>query len=134
MHSYPTPDTVGIERMNDGFVKVHHGPVHIFTDARDEEFHDHPFDFTTHIVAGGYTEEVLVWNGSAYEVNSHHRGAGTSHQVTAGTIHRITGLPQGFCVTRAEYGQTVRTPGFYQLREGVLYHRFWNQPEYQPLA
>lgn len=132
MQSYPTPiEAVGIERMNGGFVKLHPGPpVHIFTEAADEQYHDHPFNFTSHIVAGSYTEEVLHIHGMGYHVETFHRQAGTSHEVQAGTIHRITGLPDGFCVSRAEYGPTVRKPGFYELREDGLYHRYHDSQEW----
>lgn len=135
MQSYPTPGhLIGLERMNPGFVKLHPGaPVHVFTEATDEEYHDHPFDFLTHIIAGSYTEEVLLPVGIGYEVQQFHRQAGTSHAVKAGTIHRITSLPEGFCVTRAQYGPAQRKPGFYQLREDGLWHRYWDEHEYRPV-
>lgn len=128
--SYPTPPGAALEeRMSAGFVKLHPGaPVHVFTEAADEFFHSHPFNFTSHVIAGSYTEEILLPHADGTcHIETVHRAAGTSHHVLATTVHRVTGLPEGFCVTRAEYGPTTQTPGFYALRPHGIYHRFWNE-------
>lgn len=132
MNSYPTPaGAAHEERMSPGFLKLHPGaPVHVFTACEDEFFHDHPWPFTSHIAAGSYTEDLLVPQpDGTYQVESFLRAAGTSHHVPDGAIHKLTGLPEGFCVTRAEYGAGQRTPGFYRLLpSGHLEHRYWNEP------
>lgn len=122
------------ERMSAGFIKLHPGPlpVHVFTRCEDIWFHDHPFSFISHVVAGSYVEEILVANpDGSYRVETRTRLPGTSHQVEATTIHRLIELPDGFCVTRVEYGPSVQTPGFYELRDGELYHRYWHETEWR---
>lgn len=130
MLSHPTPPGAAHEeRMSPGFLKLHPGPpVHVFTKAEDREFHDHPFPLLIHVVAGSYIEHQLVATGQGYRTQTHHRQAGHSHEIAAGTIHMITALPEGFCVTRATYGEKEREPGFYELRAGQLFHRYHYEP------
>lgn len=137
MDSYPTPPGAAHEeRMNPGFIKVHAGPVHVFTQAHDELFHCHPFDFTSHIIEGSYTEELLLRRSDGtYYVQTVERLAGTSHKMPAAVPHRLVGLPSGFCVTKADYGPTVRKSGEYLLRpDGKLLHRYWDEKEFRAFA
>jgi hypothetical protein len=133
MQSYPTPaGAANEERMSPGFLKLHPGPpVHVFTRAEDREFHDHPFPLRIHVMAGSYIEQQLVADDEGCHIETYHRQAGHSHEIAAGTMHMITELPEGFCVTRAEYGPKEREPGFYEARPDGLYHRYWHESEWQ---
>jgi hypothetical protein len=132
--SYPTPPgALRDERMNDGFLKLHPGaPVHIFTEARDERFHCHPFNFKTHIAVNSYVEELLLRrDDGTYYVQRVHRKEGTTHEMPAAVPHRLVELPEGFCITRAEYGESFRVSGEYLLQpDGSLLHRYWNEPDW----
>lgn len=131
LQSFTTlPDAARTERMNGDFLKLHPGAViHYFTDARDELYHDHPFAFTTHVILGGYREEVITPQADgSWCVNVFERRPGTSHKMPAGLPHRLTALLDGPCITRCEYGPTVQRTGFYQFDErGQLLHRFWDE-------
>lgn len=134
--SYPTPaGAAHSERMNHGFLKLHPGaPVHVFTECHDAEFHTHPFTFTTHIVAGGYTEEVLVRQPDGrWQVLTLERRPGTSHDMPVGVAHRLTGLLDGpVCVTRCEYGLTTQKAGFVRpALNGQWQHRYWDETEWR---
>ena len=136
MQSYPTPpQAANIEWMNESFLKLHPGAViHYFKECRDDEYHTHPFSFTTHIIEGGYREEVLVKGLSGkWEIVILERHPGTSHTMPVNMPHKLTGLLNGPCITRCEYGLTVQKPGFCRFAEnGTLLHRFWDQNEWHP--
>lgn len=133
--SYPTPaDAVHAERMNDGFLKVHtpEGPLHVFTQPDLGHPHDHPWPFTTHIIEGGYVEEVYTIHADgSHSMEVVERRPGTSHHVEAGTVHRIISLPMGFCLTKARPGTTERTSGFYDFRPDGIFHRYWHEEQWQ---
>ncbi len=137
MQSYPTPaDAIHTERMGPHFLKVHlpDGPLHIFTQPDTGPAHDHPFAFTSHVLEGGYVEEVyLLLPGDGYEMTTQHRRPGTSHRVEANTIHRVIELPAGFCVTRIEPGPKVQESGFYEFRPDGVYFRYWHERDFYPI-
>ncbi len=138
LESYPTPPGLLHEEwMNAGFLKLHPGPpVHVFTEARDEHFHCHPFPFTSHVGLGCYDEEVLLQRpDGTYYVKVYHRAAGTSHDMPAAAPHRLVALPDGVCITRCEYGPTERKSGEYiLLDDGSLLHKHWDEEIWQPFA
>lgn len=139
MQSTPTNyEGSNFERMNDSFVKLHASDkiVHIFSGQhRDEHWHDHNFRIDVDIIAGSYTEEVLVPHADgSHHVEHYLRVAGTSHTILASTAHRITGLPEGFCVTQAKYGPNEKTPGFYEVRPEGIVRRNWNEADWRPLS
>ena len=134
--SYPTPPNVtGVERMNDGFLKIHPGPpIHYFTECNDDEYHTHPAAFTSHILLGGYVEEVLqpnadgTWHSEIYE-----RKPGTSHYLALGFPHKILGLLDGPCMTRCQFEQSTEKPGFCRFDEGgKLLFRFHDESDWRP--
>jgi hypothetical protein len=132
-------ENVRVEVMNPHFTKYHLGNgmvLHHFTAALDREFHDHPWPFVTRILDGGYEEKELKLVGDHLEVVTHLRCAGDVHQVEAGTIHIITRLLGPDCWTLITPGEKEREPGFYQVREGRLWHRYWHEAgdAWKPLA
>lgn len=101
------------ERMSNEFVKFHLNigkfPIllHHFTGALDLYPHDHPFPFTTTILAGGYVEEIWSEYGGVWRSRIVERLPGTSHRVEATDIHRIIALPHGECVTSVVWHDDV---------------------------
>ena len=139
MQSLPTPESiVRIERMGSHFTKYHLGSgklLHHFTAAEDEHYHDHPFNFTSTILSGGYVEEVgEVCGDGTLALVTLERLPGTTHEVNAGTIHKLTGLLSGECWTLVEVGDWEREPGFYRADENGVWHRFWFDQEWTLLC
>ncbi len=135
MNSYPTPDGAAkVEIMNSGFLKLHPGPpIHYFTECRDEEYHTHPAEFETHIIQGGYREEVLESQlDGTYKVRTFDRLPGTSHRMPVGVPHKLTGLVDGPCITRCEFGPARIKPGFCKFVDGVLLHRYHDEDFWTP--
>ena len=135
MISFPTPDNAAkIEHINNGFVKLHPGPpVHYFTRCDDDMFHTHKWNFLSHIVVGGYREEVLVPQpDGSWQVQTFDRLPGTSHVMPAGLPHKLIALLDGPCITRCEYTASFQEFGFCRFENGVLLHRFHNQPDWKP--
>jgi hypothetical protein len=93
------------ECMSEHFTKLHVEmgkfgvTLHHFTGPDLGDPHDHPYAFTTTILAGGYIEEVWCRGKDGWSPRFVHREPGTSHRVGARSIHRIVELPQGECVT-----------------------------------
>jgi hypothetical protein len=98
--------------------------------------HDHPFDFITHILSGGYIERVYIINESGeILINDFERKPGTSHFVKATDIHQIIFLPTGHCVTLMvpQSGHT-RATCFYRFSEEKAYRRLWNKRKFLPIT
>lgn len=94
--------------------------------------HDHPFDFVTHILSGGYTERIYRINETGeFLIEDIERNPGTSHFVNATEIHQIIYLPEGHCVTLMipQSGHT-RDTCFYRFFEGKAYRRPWNKRKF----
>jgi hypothetical protein len=98
--------------------------------------HDHPFDFITHILDGGYTERIYnIDELGNIMINDVERKPGTSHFVKATDIHQITHLPTGHCVTlMIPQSGHVRATCFYRFLEGRAYRRLWNKRKFMPLT
>jgi hypothetical protein len=120
------------ERMNDQFEKWHilglpfECAIHHFTGPDQGDPHDHPFNFTSHILAGGYTEEVFSPTGAAALVYRH---PGTAHQVRATHIHRIIDLPLGDCWTLILAGPHERETRFWRFSDGIQ-SRAWHESDW----
>jgi hypothetical protein len=134
--------TADIERMNERFAKLHLGvgkfaiTLHHFTGPDVGDPHDHPYPFTTTILAGGYVEEVWRRGKDGWSSRLVHREVGSSHRVGASSIHRIVALPQGECVTSVVWhaeGARRREPRFYRLRRGVMQSRRWDEPRFKKM-
>jgi len=97
--------------------------------------HDHPFDFVTHILSGGYRERIYTFNDQGEtHIREVDRLPGTSHFVKATDIHQIIDLPTGHCVTlmipQSEYS---RAPHFWRFIDGKAYNRAWNKRKFLPV-
>lgn len=126
------------EEMSPAFSKWHVGGMpfaavlHRFS-APDHGFpHDHPWCFQSHILHGGYEEEVFdLHTGKSRMIE---RLPGSSHFVHASHIHRIPRLLDGECWTIIKpIGPQRRESGFYDFRPDGVYHRFWHEPEFSLL-
>ena len=93
---------------------------HSFSDIDHGDPHDHPWAFTSFIVAGGYVEEVFDRDGTSHFVE---HLPGESFRVEANHIHRVVALPRGECTTIAIPGPEVQKSGFYQFRADGAYRR-----------
>lgn len=124
------------EVMNNVFTKYHIGEgmvIHHFTGVEDEYPHDHPFDFVTHIITGGYVEEIYkIRDGGVWSRETITRLPDTSHVVKAETIHRIVSLPEGECKTLIIPKGKWREPRFWRF-EGYdsVWSRQWNEQEFK---
>ena len=132
-----------IERMNDRFVKLHLGigkfavTLHHFIGPDVGDPHDHPYPFTTTILAGGYVEEVWRRGKDGWSSRLVHREVGSSHRVGASSIHRIVELPQGECVTSVVWhsdDMRRRQPRFWRYRNGVMWSRRWDETRFRRTA
>jgi len=97
--------------------------------------HDHPFDFITHILSGGYVERIYEINEDGnVEIKDVERKPGTSHYVKASDIHQIISLPTNHCVTlMIPQSEHIRTTCFYRFIEGKAYYRLWNKRKFIPV-
>lgn len=134
---------IDVEHMNDLFTKYHlnqHGtqpwpfrPVlHHFKGPDWGDPHDHPWNFTTHILMGSYLEEVYTrLPGGDWSMELVERKAGTAHRIEATHIHRIVALPEGGCWTLVlpEAGQ--RVPHFWRFNETGVYCRPWTDRDFK---
>jgi len=94
--------------------------------------HDHPFDFITHILSGGYTERSYSINEfGEVAIKDIERQPGTSHYVKATDIHQIIDLPTGHCVTlMIPKSGHVKPTYFYRFIDGKAYRRLWNKRKF----
>ena len=96
--------------------------------------HDHPFNFVTHILSGGYTERIYHINElGEIKIDEIERKPGTSHYVRATDIHQIIHLPTGHCITlMMPQSDHIRATYFYRFIEGIPYRRLWNKRKFVP--
>lgn len=125
------------ERMSGAFEKWHiaglpvPAALHHFSAPDAGDPHDHPWGFTSHILTGGYIEEVFhlhddgTWSSSIVT-----RKPGTTHQVEATHIHRIISLPDGGCWTLIVPGPHERETRFWRFGERIE-SRPWHQVEWE---
>jgi hypothetical protein len=127
------------EHMNDHFTKFHLGGlpfaavIHRFTqaDGPGADPHDHPWPFTSTILKGGYVEQVFSVDAPMTMLEKY-RIAGETFRNEAGTIHRITRLLADECWTLILPEEWERKSGFYQFDGHAVFHRFWDEHEFQP--
>lgn len=98
--------------------------------------HDHPFDFITHILDGGYIERSYMIDELGNVTTSDvERKPGTSHLVKATDIHQIIHLFTGHCVTlMMPQSGHIRATCFYRFIEGKAYRRLWNKRKFMPVT
>lgn len=118
------------ERMSDVFDKFHLDGIpgtpviHRFSDIDRGDPHDHPWGFTSFVLAGGYVEEGFDRRDGS--ITCQRRYPGNAFFIDANHIHRIIDLPEGECWTIITPGPWVQEPGFWQFREDGAYRRPWN--------
>lgn len=105
-----------------------------FTSADDGDPHDHPFDFITHILSGGYIERIYkIDKAGEISITEVERKPGTSHFVNATDIHQIARLPTGYCVTlMLPQSRHIRPVSFYRFADGKAYRREWKKHKFVP--
>lgn len=98
--------------------------IHHFTDPDKGGPHDHPWNFTTHILKGGYIERRYFINpdGTWYTEDKPYE-EGTSHRIEAGHIHEIIALPFGECYTMVIADWPPKQWRFWQFEESGVKSR-----------
>lgn len=104
------------EKLSDTFTKYHinlgddvYLVLHHFTGVDGPVPHDHPWDFTSWILKGGYVEEVFH-EGNTYGV---FHDPGDVIDFKAEHTHRIHKLMEGECWTATMYGPKKQDFRFY---------------------
>lgn len=128
-----------VEEMGPHFRKLHLSvgsaavQLHHFTGPDLYEPHDHPYAFTSYIVAGGYVEEVWTrGEGSEWVKQVVHRLPGTMHRVEADTVHKIVHLLADDCITAVTWlpeGKKRREPRFWKPWLTPTLCRLHNEPD-----
>ena len=121
------------EKMNDIFTKyhitfagLHLCVLHRFTGGDMGDPHDHPWDYTTHILKGGYVEEVYnIQADGKWNVRLLTRKEGDVISLPAQHIHRIIHLPEGECWTMVTTGGPVHVSSFYKFTKAGVKQRYW---------
>lgn len=132
--------TLRKEVLNDTFTKYHidglpfEAALHHFTGCNpNEDPHDHPWGFTSHVLTGGYVEEYFHIEKSGWSVHTVSRNAGTVHHLPANWIHRIVMLQYSECWTLVLPYLKAKESGFYRFEDGgQILHRFWNETDFKP--
>lgn len=133
--------SIKAEKLSRAF-KKHHieglpfaASINEFTAPDTGDPHDHPFDFITYILDGGYTERQYFIDESGHVKTSEiERKPGTSHLVRATDIHQIIDLPNGRCVTlMVPQSGHIRSTCFYRFEQGRAYRRLWNKRKFLPV-
>ncbi|PZO78450.1 MAG: hypothetical protein DI629_12180 [Mesorhizobium amorphae] len=125
------------ERMSDFFEKWHmdgnpvHASLHVFSATDHGDPHDHPADFHSYIVEGGYIEEVYQADGTMERI---HRRKGDSFDIAAEHIHRIVELPEGRCVTLVTFQPHRQPVSVWQFREDGAYKRSNGSEEWKRMG
>jgi hypothetical protein len=132
-----------LEQMNDIFAKFHleregGSPLpfpavfHRFSGAERGDPHDHPWGFTTHILSGGYVEEIYTCEASGVWIRTTiARLPGTAHHVPATRIHRIVDLLTPECWTMILPGPWERESRFWRFPvEGGALSRAWHETDF----
>lgn len=128
------------ERMSAAMTKWHLGPgvtgnamvLHRFSGPDTGPHHDHPFDCRSYILHGGYDEEVMHPDGRI-EVRQHRPGDVV--EIPHDHVHRIIRLHEAECLTLYEVlGPKVQESGFFEWRDGSMWHRKWHEVDWQHIG
>lgn len=123
--------TVTYEKMADFFHKLHLGDgsvLHVFTDHDHGDPHDHPWDFDSEVLIGGYVEEIF--DPETGEVEVVERLPGQPFYVPFHRVHRIVALLEPVTVTLIWPGPHIQQPGFWQFRDGGAFRRQHDSTEW----
>jgi len=87
--------------------------LHRLTAADEGPPHDHPVQFESHIISGGYRETIYRPGHPTHPFEDVDRRPGSCHFINPDCIHRITGLPSGECWSLCFAGPVVRQVSHY---------------------
>ncbi|MET3826550.1 hypothetical protein ABIC16_002243 [Sphingomonas sp. PvP055] len=122
--------SIRIEVMSPAFRTIHLGDgraLHHFTEGDNgDEYHSHPWSFTSEVLHGGYAEDIVL-TLDPFSVLEQRRVPGTTHQVETSHIHRITRLLGEDCWTLVTAGPVERETRFYRHRDGHVQSRRWDE-------
>ncbi len=126
------------EVMSPHFTKYHIGEpinavVHHFTSIAGENAHDHPFDFTSTILYGGYIERKYFVDALGYYWRDVKHDVDEVFHVKSYSVHEIIELPKGECYTIIKPGRKVKEPGFYRFEHNSIYYRQHNHSDWTKL-
>lgn len=137
--------TVETEELNEIFTKYHlrgmpfDAVIHHIKEGDKGDFHDHPFDFTTHILKGWYVEEIASdrdarMYGQWFSTRTWNRNIDDTFHVKAETIHRITEVSREGCWTIIKPLQAARLKsGFWRPGpDNTVLYRPWDEPDFKP--
>lgn len=128
--------------MSNEFTKYHLNPpvleepfdfwpsIHRFADVDKGGPHDHPFDFVSTVLRGGYIERI--WEKASnglYRNRVVFREPGETFFIKAEHIHEIITLPNGPCTTMIVPQPHRRMSGFWQFIKGVGSFRTWKEQQ-----
>ena len=128
------------ERMSEIMSKWHLGlgstgnymVLHRFDGPDTGPHHNHPFSCRSYILHGGYTEELLHPDG---RIELRHHRPGDVVDIPHDHVHRIVSLHEGEAITLYEVlGPKVQESGFFEWRDGAMWHRKWHEPDWQRIG
>ncbi len=117
-------DVEGLPRL----ISIHH-----FTGADDPSAspHDHPVKFVSHILLGGYVEEVFhVKDDGSWTSEIIERLPSTVHEIEPTHIHRIIRLLDDECITVVIPGPIVREWRFWDFSTNIAQSRPFHEGEF----
>lgn len=126
------------EQMSEFFTKYHieglpfPAVLHKFTAPDEGDPHDHPFSFTTHIIKGGYFEEVYYLDFTKRTI-FHGVKINSTYHVNYDRIHKIIELPYGETWSLIMPEAWVKQPCFYRFENNKIFVRQWNETNLKPL-
>lgn len=122
------------ERMSAEFEKFHLGDgrvLHFFTGVDRGGPHDHPWDFTSKILVGGYVERVYTpHDDGTWSSELIRREVDDVFDVRAEHIHEIVELPRGICQTMVLAGPSRRETRFRKFDNEGVTSRAWHETAY----
>lgn len=128
------------EIMSNEFTKYHlkglpfDAVMHRFTDAKDEVAHDHPFDFRSTVLHGGYIEGIYTINeDGSWSYIRKERKKGDSFLVKASTIHKILYLTAKECYTIIQPEPKVQDSSFFKFNKDGIMVKKWFEKEFREL-
>jgi hypothetical protein len=100
--------------------------LHKFLKSDPDDHHDHPWNYRTLILRGGYWEWVPQFNGKGEKFGeiAYWRGAGSFRSAKANSYHRIELDPNIECWTLFIPGRKVRDWGFLSKGTWVQWEQY----------
>ena len=122
------------ERMSADFEKWHLGDgkaIHRFNGVDKGGPHDHPADFTSTVLIGGYVERFYWFDAKAvWHSDTVTRLPGDTFDIKAEHIHEIIELLDGPAMTHVEFQPHRRETLFWRFNQDGARSRPWHQPDF----